>query len=410
MKQHNLIPHLFRTEFSKITAVLCKYLGVAHITAAEDIASETFLKALETWPYTGQPANPVGWLYAVARNKAKNHVQREKLFAEKIAPHLSEPATNAQENILDLSDKNIADSQLQMLFTICHPCLSTEAQIGLALRILCGFGIDEIASALLSNKETINKRLLRAKGKLRREQPAIALPPAAEINRRLSTVLRTLYLLYNEGYYSESNENILREGLCMEAMRLTQQLIDNDLTNCPEVNGLMALMCFQASRFAARKSATGTMVLYNDQDTALWDQQLIARGAYYLRQASTGNTLSKYHIEATIAYWHTHKLDSEEKWQNILQLFDLLLITDYSIIAALNRIYALAKVSGNQEAIQSALTLSLTDNQYYHTLLGELFTGTDNAAANAHFTKALLLAKTTHDKTIIRHKMERILA
>ena len=144
MKQQELIPHLFRTEFRKITAVLCKVFGMEHIEIAEDLASETFLSALETWTYKGIPENPTAWLYAVAKNKAKNYIARNNIFKEKITRDLKHSQQENAEIEIDLSDKNITDSQLQMLFAICNPTISTEAQIGLALRILCGFGIDEI--------------------------------------------------------------------------------------------------------------------------------------------------------------------------------------------------------------------------------------------------------------------------
>ena len=167
MQQQELIPHLFRTEFSKITAVLCKLLGIDHIEIAEDIASDTFLAAAETWTYKGIPENPTAWLYVVAKNKARNYITRNKIFTQKITALVKSSSADKEEIEIDMSDKNIKDSQLQMLFAICHPSISTEAQIGLALRILCGFGIDEIANAFLTNKETINKRLFRAKEKLR---------------------------------------------------------------------------------------------------------------------------------------------------------------------------------------------------------------------------------------------------
>ncbi|MBK5271889.1 MAG: sigma-70 family RNA polymerase sigma factor, partial [Bacteroidia bacterium] len=203
MEQQELIPHLFRTEFRKITAVLCKLFGIEHIEVAEDIASETFLSALESWTYTEIPENPTAWLYTVAKNKAKNHIIRNKIFSEKITSQLKYSSQEEKEIEIDLSEKNITDSQLQMLFAICHPAIPTEAQIGLSLRILCGFGIEEIANAFLTNKETINKRLFRAKEKLRLEKVTIELPGEAEINKRLEPVLTTLYLLFNEGYYSE---------------------------------------------------------------------------------------------------------------------------------------------------------------------------------------------------------------
>ena len=163
MEQQGLIPHLFRTEFRKITTVLCKLFGIAHIETAEDIASETFLSALETWSFKGIPENPTAWLYSVAKNKAKNQIHRHNIFTGKIATEIKNSLSQNQELEIDLSDKNITDSQLQMLFALCHPSISTEAQVGLALRILCGFGIEEIANAFLTNKETINKRLFRAK-------------------------------------------------------------------------------------------------------------------------------------------------------------------------------------------------------------------------------------------------------
>src|SRR6185437_2352773 len=223
MNEQEIIPHLFRTEFRKITTVLCKSFGNAFngIEIAEDIAGETFLSAIETWTYKGIPENPTAWLYAVAKNKAKNYITRNQLFTNKIATELKQSSPTTHEIEIDLSEKNITDSQLQMLFAVCHPTISPEAQIGLALRILCGFGIDEIANALLSNKETINKRLFRAKEKLGLENVKIEFPGEAEIDNRLETVLTTLYLLFSEGYYSESNDTVVREDLCMEAMRLT---------------------------------------------------------------------------------------------------------------------------------------------------------------------------------------------
>jgi RNA polymerase sigma factor (sigma-70 family) len=406
MQDQELILHLFRTEFSKITAVLCKLLGFENIEIAEDIASETFLSALETWPYKGVPPNPTAWLYAVAKNKAKNQIARTRVFEDKIMGQIG--AESCTDLEIDWSDRNIVDSQLQMMFAICHPSISVEAQTGLALRILCGFGIDEIANAFLTNKETINKRLFRAKEKLRQEKVKIQLPPNSEITNRIEAVLTTLYLLFNEGYYSESSDEVLRKDLCLEAMRLTYMLAENQQTNLPVVNALLALMCFQSSRFDARKNENGELILYDDQDETLWDQTLIAKGAYYLKQSSQGNNIPKYHIEASIAWWHTNKTDSAEKWENILHLFNQLLATEYSPIAALNRTYAVAKVRGNAAAIVEAEKLNLTNNHFYFTLLGELYKGCDKARARQNFEQALSLAKTKADKQIIRQKIDKL--
>lgn len=408
MTRQELIPDLFRTEFRKITSVLCRHFGIEHIEVAEDIASETFLAAMETWPYNGIPENHTAWLYSVAKNKALNYIKRNKLFATKIKSELKDDVKASRKYEIDLSDKNITDSQLQMLFAICHPSIPVEAQIALALRVLCGFGIDEIANAFLTNKEVINKRLFRAKEKLRQEKVKIEFPPEAEINKRLETVLTTLYLLYNEGYYSESKDSIVRKDLCLEAMRLCNMLIENDGTNKPEVTALLSLMCFHASRFDARRDEKGEIILYEDQDTRLWNKELIDKGKYFLNCSATGNNISKYHFEAAIAYWHTKKVDTREKWENILQLYNQLLVLEYSPIAALNRTYALSKVKGKQEAITEAEKLKLEDNHFYYTLLGELYTDLDNNKARDCLKKALVLSKTQPEKHSIQKKLDKL--
>lgn len=406
MTQKTLLPHLFRTEFRKITAVLCKRFGIEHIEIAEDIASETFLSALETWTYRGIPENPEAWLYSVAKNKARNHLSRDHIFREKITPQVIQSKPEVAEIEIDLSDRNIADSQLQMLFAICHPSISKEAQVGLSLRILCGFGIDEIANAFLISKETINKRLFRAKEKLRLEKVKIEFPGEDEIHKRLETVLTTLYLLFNEGYYSESQDSVLREDLCLEATRLTYLLTENEATNTPTVNALLSLMCFHSSRFGARKKENGEMILYQEQDETRWNTELISKGVYFLHQASQGNKISRYHLEAGIAYWHTIKEDTKEKWSSILQLFDQLLQIEYSPIAALNRAYALSKTNGREAAIAEAESLKLERNHFYFTLLGELYTGIDSKKAKQNFQHAFSLAKTQADKLVIQKKID----
>src|SRR5690349_12904983 len=384
MQQPELIPHLFRTEYRKIIAVLCKRFGFDQLETAEDIASDTFMSAAQTWSFQGAPPNPVAWLYAVAKNKAKSFLQRQATFNKKVVPDSAvlEEASTLPEFDIDLSPQNINDSQLQMMFAICHPAIPAEAQIGLSLRILCGFGIEEIADAFLTNKETINKRLFRAKEKLREEKIHIELPALAEIDERLAAVLTIIYLLFNEGYYSISNNKTLRKELCFEAIRLCYMLVENKYTNKPPVNALLSLMCFHASRLDARLDENGEYILYDDQDTSLWDADLISKGAYFLNCAASGNQLSKYHLEAAIAYWNTQKDDTREKWEAILQLYNRLLQIEYAPVAALNRTYALSKANGKEEAIKEAEKLNLTNNHFYYTLLGELYRGIDDHKAS----------------------------
>ncbi|MNS57473.1 RNA polymerase sigma factor SigX [compost metagenome] len=409
MEHKELIPNLFRTEYQKIVSVLCSLFGIQHIEVAEDIVSDTFLTASETWAIKGIPENPTAWLYTVAKNKTKNYLTRNNVFETKIVTEIKHntPLNNPEIDI-DLSDQNIADSQLAMIFTVCNPCNSEEAQIALALNLLCGFGINEISDAFLSNKEVIYKRINRAKEKLKEENIKIQHPSNSEIKDRIQTVLKTIYLLYSEGYYSISQNTTLRKDLCAEAMRLTYLLIQNESTNLPQTNALMALMCFHSSRFDARTGLNGEIILYEDQDQSLWNKELIDRGTYFLSQSSTGNTLSKYHLEAGIAYWHTIKKETIEKWQNILELYNNLIILEYSPIVALNRTYALSKVKGKEEAIKEAEKLNLTDNHFYYSLLGNLYSEIDIKKALQHFETAMHLAKTASDKNIISKNIEQL--
>ncbi|WP_436491636.1 RNA polymerase sigma factor [Chitinophaga sp. ARDCPP14] len=203
------------------------------------------------------------------KNKTKDYLRRNKIFSEKIAADLKLHRPPPEEIDIDLSAANIQDSQLKMMFAICHPAIPAEARIGLSLRILCGFGIEEIAATFLTGKETINKRLFRAKEKLRTEKINIELPEEADIAQRLDNVLTTIYLLFNEGYYSTTQHQVLRKELCLEAMRLNYFLLENTPTNTPAVNALMSLMCFHASRFEARTSDSGAYILYEEQDRSL---------------------------------------------------------------------------------------------------------------------------------------------
>lgn len=408
MANNELIPHLFRTEYRKIVSVLCRRFGFDQIETAEDIVSDTFFTAAQTWGIKGVPQNPTAWLYNVAKNKAKNHLQRGSVFENKIAPEIKSITTELHETEIDLSPQNINDSQLQMMFAICHPVIPAEAQIGLALRILCGFGIEEIADAFLTNKETINKRLFRAKEKLREHKIKVELPDDAAIEERLSHVLTTIYLLFNEGYYSASQNQTIRKDLCLEAMRLCTMLIENKSTNTPRVNALLALMYFHASRLEARQDKNGELILYEDQDTSLWNTDLISKGAYFLNCAASGNNLSKYHLEAGIAFWNTQRADTLEKWEHMLQLYNLLLQIAYSPVAALNRTYALSKANGKQAAIPEAEKLNLTGNHFYFMLLGELYTGFDNEKADMNFKQAYSLAKTPADRLAIQKKIDKL--
>ena len=401
-----LLPHLFRLEYAKMTAVLCRHFGLQHIEVAEDIASEAFLKASEHWALHGVPPNPSAWLYTVAKNKAKDYLKRTAVFETRVKPAVK-PAEDHPEPVFEFTDEVIADSQLAMIFAVCNPANSVEAQICLALQVLCGFGVEEIAGAFLTKTETIKKRLLRARANLRNDHFQIKAPGRTEIESRLDTVLKTLYLLFNEGYFSRTGDRFIRKDLCAEAIRLTLVLTQNTGTNTPPVNALLALMCFQSSRLDARTDGNNESIPFERQDKSLWNKVLIEKGNYYLVNACTGNEATKYHLEAAIAYWHTTPTD-EHKWVHILHLYNQLLLLEYSPVTALNRVFAYAQVHGAEKALPEAEKLQLAGSSHYHQLLGYLYVGIDTNKAIDHYTTAMGLTRSvTERKTLIR-EIERL--
>ena len=406
MQERELIPHLFRTEYSKIIAVLCHSFDLRHLETAEDIASETFLKATEIWGIKGVPENPAAWLYAVAKNKVRDYFKHHAVIERQVREAMK---LNDMETALDFefSHQNIADSQLAMIFSVCHPENSADAQICLSLQILCGFSVEEIANAFLTSPETIKKRLHRARVNLRNGNFQIKALSDQEVKARSESVLKTLYLLFNEGYFSKTSDQSIRKDLCFEAIRLALVLTENALTDSPQVNALLALMYFQSSRFDARTNDRGEMILLEDQDKSLWDQELIERGNHYLVNAYEGREVSKYHLEAAIAYWHTTPT-GENKWQHILQLYNQLLLIEYSPVTALNRAFAYAKVFGWEKGIEEAEKLALDDNSHYYSLLGYLYAGVDVGRAVSFYEKAIALTRSKVEAETLRKEVRRL--
>jgi len=406
MQAQEITPHLFRNEYSKIVAVLCKTFNLKHIEIAEDIAADTFLKASETWALKGVPENPAAWLYTVAKNKTKDYFKRLSTYETRVKQQII-----ADEELvlpeINFDRQVIADSQLAMIFAVCNPVNSSEAQICLALQILCGFSVHEIAGAFLTKTETIKKRLQRAREVLRNDGFEVSTPNNAEAAARLPSVLTTLYLLFNEGYFSKAPDSYIRKDLCDEAMRLLLLLIENPLTNTSETHALMALMCFQSSRVNARVNADAEVVLLEDQDKSNWDQALIEQGNRHLINAFENGEISKYHLEASIAYWHTAP-DPKNKWQNILLMYDSLLLIESSPVAALNRVFAYAKVNGNESAIAEAEKLNLTDHPQYHALLGYLYTGINDTNAIVHYQSAIDLSASNTEKRQLAKAMAKL--
>jgi RNA polymerase sigma factor (sigma-70 family) len=408
-KQMNL-DHLFRTEAQKMIAVLTKIYGFHRIDEVEDIVQETFITAYETWKIKGFPDHPNKWLYTVAKNKIINQLKREKRYETIVESNSSIiPLEYSIISNLEQSKNTLLDTQVQMIFSICHPSIPKESQIALALKSLCAFSIQEIADAFLTKKETINKRLYRAKEKIKDERINLEFPDASQIISRLSAVLKIIYLLFNEGYYSKTNESILRKDLCLEAMRICLLIIDFPLTNKPSVNALMALMCYHSSRFDSRVSESGSLISLEDQNKNLWSKELISQGNLYLSKSISNEEMGEYHLQAMIAWNHTEE-DSPKKWQRLLVLYDKLLAIQFNPIVLLNRAYVLGKCGSEEYAIQSLLQyFQDKNNHYYHLTLTNLYMNKDKKISKEYLMKAIDNCKSTAEKNFIQQKFSKIL-
>ena len=295
-----------------MVAVLTKAFGLSHIELAEDIVQETLLTAFETWKIKGIPDNPEGWLYRVAKNRTLTYLKREQNFQKNIAPNVAysiESEHFISERFEELFLENeIEDAQLRMMFACCHPSVPADSQLILMLKTLCGLSISEIAAALLSQHDSIAKRLYRAKEKIKQENLSLDVPVGSELVERLDAVLKAIYLLFNEAYKSTSTDTIIRRDLSDEALRLGAILAARPLSiesyNMPKINALMSLMCFHAARFDSRLDTDGNIILLENQDRSLWHPFLTKQAYSYFKASATGNELSEYHIEAAIASYH----------------------------------------------------------------------------------------------------------
>ncbi|NOS56779.1 MAG: sigma-70 family RNA polymerase sigma factor [Cyclobacteriaceae bacterium] len=402
---HQLIGHLFRHEAGRMTAVLTRFLGAENLDAAEDLVQDTLLKAMEAWRIQGVPNNPSAWLYKVAHNKAIDWVRRHQ-NQSKI---LSKYQTRLDETPGEVfAEDEIRDSVLRMMFACCHPSIPVESQIALTLKTLGGLGVLEIARAFLTTEETIAKRIYRAKEKIKEQKIKLDPPSVFELPQRLNSLLHVLYLLFNEGYYTSSGDALIREDLCAEAMRLNYLLINHSATNLPKVNALMALMCLQSSRFEARTSVSGEIILLEHQDRNKWNQMLIQKGLWFLEKASTSPTLNEYLIEASIASVHAlAKRFEDTSWDKLIALYDVLLEIKPSPIVRLNRAIAIGYAFSAEQGIKELQKIEkLEGNGHYYVALGNFYLRlNDYGAALTSFQNALAKTFHTQERELIEQKI-----
>jgi RNA polymerase sigma factor (sigma-70 family) len=346
------IETVWKIESAKVIAGLARV--VRDVGIAEDLAQDALVSALEQWPSSGIPRNPAAWLMAAAKHRAIDHFRRLKMLDRK-HEELGVELETRQETVPDFDaalDDDVGDDLLRLVFTACHPVLSTEARVALTLRLLGGLTTEEIARAFLVSEPTIAQRIVRAKRTLAEAKVPFEVPRGAELAGRLSSVLEVIYLIFNEGYSATAGDDWMRPGLCEDALRLGR-IVAELAPGEAEVHGLVALMEIQASRAGARTGPTGEPILLLDQDRARWDQLLIRRGLAALERAERlGATRGPYVLQASIAACHARARTADQtNWRRIVELYGELAGLMASPVVELNRAVAVSMASGPAAAL-----------------------------------------------------------
>jgi len=395
------IDALYRSESRRVLATLIRLLG--DFDLAEEALHEAFLVAVQRWPLDGVPDNPRAWLVSTGRFKAIDRLRRQARFT----PLLQEQADALEA--ADWSDEDVEDDRLRLIFTCCHPALAADAQAALTLREICDLTTEEIARAFLATPTTIAQRIVRAKGKIREAKIPYQVPSRDELPERLDSVLRVIYLVFNEGYSASMGADLTREELTREAIRLGRLLME--LLPEPEVMGLLALMLLHESRRSARTSANGELVLLNEQDRSLWDTALIAEGCALAEQALGTRRFGPYGLQAAIAAVHAEATRADETdWPQIVGLYDVLLRAVPSPVIELNRAVALAMRDGPLAGLQQVEGIlargELLEYHLAHSAQGEFCRQLGRVEeARAAYEKALSLTQQAPEKHFLEKRL-----
>ena len=409
-----LVEHFFRHETGRLHGALIRVLGVQNLSLAEDIAQEALLRALRTWSMGGVPANPSAWITRVAINLARDAFRHEKMSAGKeqaVIAHFEQ--TLATPAVVPESNHEIRDDALRLMFVCCHPSIAPDAQVVLALKVLCGFSPGEIARAFLTSEAAIEKQITRTRQRIQNAGIGFDIPEGEDLSLRLNGVLAALYLLFNEGYKASTGERLLREELCQEAIRLTSLLVTHPAGNTPRSHALLALMLLTSARFPTRVDEDGDLLRLDDQDRAKWDQALIERGLVHLAEAAQGKELSGYHLQAGIAACHCTAPDSSStNWGRILRHYDELYRIKPSPIVALNRAVAVADLHGPRAGLDAVAAMEQRDRleSHYllHAVIGELhWRLNEHQAAAQSFRRALQFAQVGPEQLHLTRMLER---
>jgi RNA polymerase sigma factor (sigma-70 family) len=411
-----LSEHLFRREAGRLVAALTRIFGVHNLVLAEDVVQDAFCRALEVWKVRGIPDNPSAWLMIVAKRRALDIVRRERTartFAPELSRVLESEWTLAPTIEEAFTGSTIRDEQLRMMFSCCDPQLPEEVQVALVLNILCGFGASEIASAFLTSRAAMEKRISRGKKSLASSQRLFDLSDA-EFAPRLSAVMRALYLLFNEGYHGASADAAVRVELCEEAIRLTILLLESPQTAAPETQALAALMHLHAAKLPARLDSEGDLNPLLEQERSRWDTELVQQGLALLDRSAAGPVVSAFHIEAAIAAVHaTARSVEDTDWGAIVGLYDRLMAIAPSPVVALNRAIAIGQRDGPEAGLEALRAIAnpkrLGAYPFYPAAFGELELRRGNPeAAREHFSAAVRLARNDAERRFLEKRVRQV--
>jgi len=395
-----------------MVAHLTRLLGPAHLELAEETVQEAMLRALQTWPYQRVPENAAAWLYRVAHNIAIDAVRRDRTLGEKtdaIVAELSHSAAALPDD--PYLEEQLRDDELRMIFMCCHPEIGRDARVALSLKTVGGFGVREIARAFLADDAAIAQRLVRAKRQIRDGRLTLDMPRGPELNGRLDSVLEVIYFMFNEGYAAHAGEDLIRQDLCLEALRLGRLVAASSIGE-PRADALVALMALEAARLPARVDESGDLILLEHQDQSRWDHRLIALGFHHFDRSISGEVVSEYHVQAAIAATHARAVDPQSRdWPMILDLYDQLLALNRSPVVALNRAVAVARVRGPAEALAAIEPLAndpkLRDYYLLLAVRGHLLLELDRPAeAAACFRAALDCPCSEPERRFLRRKLQ----
>lgn len=343
------LDHLFRHRSGQMVSVLSRIFGFEKLDLIEDAVQDALVSALRNWPYSGYPENRSAWLIQVAKNRVLDRLKSKSSSHEALVD-IDVPDDKNDPALFYSSE--ISEDQLRMIFACCHPAIPPDSRVALTLKVVSGFNVPEIARAFLAKEDSIAKMITRAKQKLRDNNVQLEMPAPSEISARLETVVKVLYLMFNEGYAASEGAELVRKDLCFEAIRLCELLARHPVANTPKINALAALFLFQGARLSSRYDNEGELLLMSEQDRGSWDKPMLVRAMRYLALSAGGDELSDYHLEAEIASVHALADNYEATdWRRILQCYELLQKRKFSPVVELNRIIVMAKLEGDKKAL-----------------------------------------------------------